>query len=88
MEKDFAALREIDGDLFKSLFHRARLGLFLLYFHSISYLFISRSEAEFISIVFPPYFNLISPSQFHSPVPISRGSRLVESTRKGIQVVA
>ncbi len=32
--------------------------------------------------------SLILPPQFHSPVPISSRSRLVESTRKGIQVVA
>ena len=32
--------------------------------------------------------SLISPPQLHSPIPISSGSRLVESPRKGIQVVA
>jgi hypothetical protein len=87
MEKDFAALREIDGDLFKSLFHRARLGLFLLCFHSIYivfliYLFHGAKRSLFL--LYLHRISLISPSQLHSPIPIASRGRLVESTRKGI----
>lgn len=60
MEKDFAALREIDGDLFKSLFHRARLGLFLLCFHSITIVFLIYLFHEAERSLFLSYFHPIS----------------------------
>ena len=52
----------------------------------VSLSFVFRLPAAGRYLVIPT--SLISPSQLYSPIPITCRSRLVESPRKGIQVVA